>query len=111
VEYEEVCPPGLPSQPFPVPLDLFDLPHLSEVLNLNTWHNVLSEADRRRLRQFLPGGLEEGPGGGLDQVLQGEAVMHFRNPSAVMWQGLVTGEQSSRRESSLGRRGSFLGRW
>ena len=96
VEYEEVCPPGLPSQPFPVPLDLFDLPHLNEVLNLDTWQNVLSEADRRRLRQFLPKGLDEGPKEGLDQLLQGDAVMHFRNPATCMWQGLVTGEQEVR---------------
>jgi hypothetical protein len=93
VEYDDICASGLTSQPFPVPLDLFDLPHLSSILNLDTWQNVLEERDRQQLRALLPpGGLGEGPGGELEQLLQGEANLHFGNPVQRMWRGLQAGE-------------------
>jgi hypothetical protein len=93
VEYDDICASGLSGQPFPVPLDLFDLPHLSSILNLDTWQNVLEERDRQHLRALLPpGGLGEGPGEALEQLLQGDANLHFGNPVQRMWQGLQAGE-------------------
>lgn len=55
--HPQVLPPGLPTagtRPLPVPVELFQLPSLAAILNLDTWHGVLDEADRRTLRALLP---------------------------------------------------------
>lgn len=41
-------------RPLPVPLELFNLSSLSDVLNLDTWNNELDDSDRAALRALLP---------------------------------------------------------
>lgn len=53
----QILPPGLVVsniRPLPVPLELFNLSSLSDVLNLDTWNNELDDSDRAALRALLP---------------------------------------------------------
>lgn len=42
------------TRPLPVPVELFQLSSLSDILNVDTWQNVLDDADRQALRALLP---------------------------------------------------------
>jgi hypothetical protein len=53
----QVLPPGVPvanTRPLPVPVELFQLSSLGDILNLDAWQNELDDADREALRALLP---------------------------------------------------------
>lgn len=58
----QVLPPGVVAsntRPLPVPVELFQLNSLSDILNLDTWANELDESDRASLRALLPNKVRE----------------------------------------------------
>lgn len=57
-----MLPPGVVAsntRPLPVPVELFQLDSLSDILNLDTWANELDESDRASLRALLPNKVRE----------------------------------------------------
>jgi hypothetical protein len=61
----QILPPGLVvanTRPLPVPVELFQLSSLSEILNLDTWLNDLDDVDRASLRALLPNKVFRGGG-------------------------------------------------
>jgi hypothetical protein len=71
VEYEEVLAAGLKMA---LPLQILDLPSLSDVLSLRTWQECLTEGERAQLRRLLPWGAAGGGGGGGEARGAGEAA-------------------------------------
>ena len=64
----QILPPTLAvanTRPLPVPVELFQLSSLGDVLNLDTWQQELDETDREALRALLPNkvGRRQGPHG------------------------------------------------
>lgn len=57
------------------------------------WNEVLSEAERDFLRQFLPKSMDEFEHGELDTLLQGKKNVNFTNPVADTWELLVEGKR------------------
>lgn len=72
-----------------VPTELFELASLREVLNMDMWRNVLTEADQERLLRFLPPGADDE----LVQVLlDGQRAMGFDTPVPRLFSQMQAGD-------------------
>jgi len=74
-----------------LPHEFFGLKDLSQVVNLETWKEVLNEKERMYLRQYLPMHMDEAAGGSLDKLLGGEETFHFGNPSKRFMRDILSG--------------------
>uniref|UniRef100_A0A0D9WC40 DEUBAD domain-containing protein n=1 Tax=Leersia perrieri TaxID=77586 RepID=A0A0D9WC40_9ORYZ len=84
----EMCQVG--EQSVAVPLDLYDLGGLGEVLSLDAWNTVLSEEDRLRLATLLPDVDQETFARTLVELLRGDNF-HFGSPLAALFDRLKGG--------------------
>jgi nuclear factor related to kappa-B-binding protein len=84
----EMCQVG--DQSFAVPLELYDLGNLGNVLSLNTWNSLLGEDERLSLAALLPDMDQEMFARTLVELLKGENF-HFRSPLAALFERLKGG--------------------
>ncbi|XP_006653983.2 uncharacterized protein LOC102721549 [Oryza brachyantha] len=77
----EMCQVG--DQSFAMPLDLYDLADLAEVLSLDAWNTLLSEEERQRLAALLPDMDQETFARTLVELLRGDNF-HFGSPLAAL---------------------------
>ena len=87
-QHLEPCQVGLDATK--VPTELFDLHDPSVVFSLDTWYNVLDDAERESLSKFLPSIDREDPSELLEDVLE-NSDFHFGNPADRFWQMLTSG--------------------
>ncbi|PKA46271.1 hypothetical protein AXF42_Ash020022 [Apostasia shenzhenica] len=73
-----------------VPLDLYDLPDLGDVLSLETWNELLTEKDRFLLAEYLPGMDRESFAVTLKELFGGRNF-HFGSPLADFFNLLKSG--------------------
>eukprot|EP00250_Pteridium_aquilinum_P017158 c23481_g1_i1 orf=561-3896(-) len=74
-----------------LPLELFDVPDLTQVLSLDTWNFVLSDEDREALFSLLPSMDEETYRSTLKGLFVGESF-NFSSPLVDLWQLLTSGQ-------------------
>ncbi|KAL6624853.1 hypothetical protein ACP70R_032174 [Stipagrostis hirtigluma subsp. patula] len=84
----EMCQVG--DQSVAVPLELYDLAGLGDVLSLDTWNSLLSEEERLRLAALLPDMDQETFARTLVELLAGENF-HFGSPLAALFDSLKGG--------------------
>ncbi|XP_068669221.1 uncharacterized protein [Aristolochia californica] len=75
---------------FSVPLDLYDLPNLCEILSLDTWNNCLIEDERFHLAEFLPDMDQETFIRTLKDLFSG-SNFHFGSPLCELFNRLKGG--------------------
>ncbi|CAI9105252.1 OLC1v1004136C1 [Oldenlandia corymbosa var. corymbosa] len=74
---EEFCQVG--DQTCSIPVELYDLPGLRDILSVDVWNDVLTEEDRFSLTQFLPDMDQENFLRTLLELFSG-SNLHFGNP-------------------------------
>ncbi|OEL19148.1 Nuclear factor related to kappa-B-binding protein [Dichanthelium oligosanthes] len=84
----EMCQVG--HQSFAVPLELYDLAGLRDVLSLDAWNTLLSEDERVRLAALLPDMDQETFARTLVELLAGQSF-HFGSPLAALFEQLKGG--------------------
>ncbi|PAN16980.1 hypothetical protein PAHAL_3G099800 [Panicum hallii] len=84
----EMCQVG--DQSVAVPLELYDLAGLSDVLSLDAWNTLLSEDERIRLAALLPDMDQETFARTLVELLSGQNF-HFGSPLAALFKQLKGG--------------------
>jgi nuclear factor related to kappa-B-binding protein len=84
----EMCQVG--DHSFAVPLELYDLSSLGDVLSLDAWNSLLAEDERLRLAALLPDMDQEMFTRTLVELLKGENF-HFGSPLAALFEGLNGG--------------------
>ncbi|KAG9453748.1 hypothetical protein H6P81_006652 [Aristolochia fimbriata] len=84
----EFCQVG--NHNFSVPLNLYDLPDLCEILSLDTWNNCLTEDERFYLAEFLPDMDQETFIRTLKELFSG-SNFHFGSPLSELFNRLKGG--------------------
>ncbi|CAN6331232.1 unnamed protein product [Urochloa humidicola] len=84
----EMCQVG--DQSVAVPLELYDLTSLRDVLSLDAWNTLLSEEERLRLAALLPDMDQETFARTLVELLAGQNF-HFGSPLAALFEQLKGG--------------------
>ncbi|PUZ63769.1 hypothetical protein GQ55_3G094000 [Panicum hallii var. hallii] len=84
----EMCQVG--DQSVAVPLELYDLAGLSDVLSLDAWNTLLSEDERLRLAALLPDMDQETFARTLVELLSGQNF-HFGSPLSALFKQLKGG--------------------
>jgi nuclear factor related to kappa-B-binding protein len=84
----EMCQVG--DQSFAVPLELYDLSSLGDVLSLDAWNSLLGEEERLRLATLLPDTDQEAFARTLVELLKGDNF-HFGSPLAALFDKLKGG--------------------
>lgn len=84
----EMCQVG--DQSVAVPLELYDLAGLGDVLSLDAWNTLLSEEERQRLAALLPDMDQETFARTLAELLRGDNF-HFGSPLAALFDRLKGG--------------------
>lgn len=87
-EYERCQVEGLVAD---LPVELFDLPDLSEILSLESWNEILTDDDRETLAPYLPDVEGEDLQEALQDLLAGYNI-NFGNPRDTLFHSLKTGE-------------------
>ncbi|KAK9123697.1 hypothetical protein Sjap_013299 [Stephania japonica] len=85
---EELCQVG--DQVCSVPLELYDLPDLRQILSVDVWNSFLSEEDRFRLAEFLPDMEQETFMRTMKELFSG-GNFHFGSPLAKLFEMLRGG--------------------
>eukprot|EP00897_Mesotaenium_endlicherianum_P010951 jgi/Mesen1/9885/ME000070S09175 len=90
-EQKELCQVG--TDICELPVSLLSLPDFRPILCLDTWENVLSEADRKQLLQYLPDVKADALGKALESLFSGEDIC-FGSPMERLSEMFKAGECS-----------------
>ena len=84
----EYCQEG--DQSFLLPVELYDLPDLTEILSVDTWNNCLTEEERFSLSAYLPDMDQETYSQTMRELLSG-SNFHFGSPMSDIFNRLRGG--------------------